>query len=77
MIWYWFAEVIIRAFELDVLSEVEKDGIIELECDENSQIDDTNLLHLCKEELEDKLDSRLQFRTDKEKTAMEQLLHSW
>ena len=76
MVWYWFAEVMIWAFELDVLSTLEKDGIIELERDENGQID-PNFIHLCEEELEDKLDSRLQFGTDKGKTAMERLLHLW
>jgi hypothetical protein len=75
-VWYWFAEVMIWAFELDVLTILEKDGVIQLERDENDTID-PNSIRFCNEDMENVLDSQLSFGTEKGKSALERLLHLW
>jgi hypothetical protein len=75
-VWYWMAETLIWVFEMEVLTTLEKDGVLELERAEDGSID-PNSVRFCLDDLVCHLDCPIDWGTHKGKTALERLLHLW
>ncbi|KAF8451388.1 hypothetical protein BGX38DRAFT_1183094, partial [Terfezia claveryi] len=68
-VWYWMAETLIWGFELEVLTTLEKDGSLELDRKADGSVD-PNDIRFCEEDMQELLEYRIEFGTDKGKSAL-------